>query len=139
MLHGDIPQNQREITFKSFRDGNVRCLIATNVAARGLDIPNVDLIIQLGPPKNVDSYIHRSGRTGRAGKKGTCITFHIPSERAQLGYIEREARIEIKKVGPPQPEEIIRVTFPHFIQSLFSPLRLNEFSETQKNTKFQFF
>ena len=52
----------------------MKCLVATNVAARGLDIPEVDLIVQLTPPKDTDTYVHRSGRTGRAGKDGTCIT-----------------------------------------------------------------
>ncbi len=74
VLHGEIPQKQREVVFETFRNGNLKCLIATNVAARGLDIPKVDLIIQLTPPQELDSYIHRSGRTGRAGKFGTCIT-----------------------------------------------------------------
>lgn len=74
VLHGDIPQKQREVVFQSFREGKIQCMIATNVAARGLDIPLVDLIIQLAPPDDIDSYIHRSGRTGRAGKTGTCIT-----------------------------------------------------------------
>lgn len=76
VLHGDIPQKQREITFSGFRDGKFKCMVATNVAARGLDIPHVDLIVQLGPPKDVDTYIHRSGRTARAGRSGTCITFY---------------------------------------------------------------
>jgi len=76
VLHGDIPQKQREVTFKTFREGNLKCLVATNVAARGLDIPEVDLIIQLSPPKDTDTYVHRSGRTGRAGKLGKCVTFY---------------------------------------------------------------
>ena len=88
VLHGDIPQNQREVTFKSFRSGKLKCLVATNVAARGLDIPEVDLIIQLSPPKEIDAYIHRSGRTGRAGKSGTCITFFTNWEREQISKIE---------------------------------------------------
>jgi superfamily II DNA/RNA helicase len=57
-------------------NGDVKCLIATDVAARGLDIPDIDLIIQFSPPKQSDSYIHRSGRTGRAGKSGKCLTFY---------------------------------------------------------------
>lgn len=54
----------------------MKCLVATNVAARGLDIPSVDLVFQLDPPKKTDDYVHRAGRTGRAGKKGTCITIY---------------------------------------------------------------
>ncbi|PWS21467.1 RNA helicase, partial [Enterococcus faecium] len=75
-LHGDIPQKQREITLKGFRSGTFEVLVATNVAARGLDIPEIDLVVQCSPPKDVESYIHRSGRTGRAGRTGVCICFY---------------------------------------------------------------
>jgi ATP-dependent RNA helicase DDX21 len=85
-LHGDIPQKQREVAFKSFKEGKLKCLVATNVAARGLDIPEVDLIVQLEPPKDVETYIHRAGRTGRAGRSGICVTFFT---RTQLPLIER--------------------------------------------------
>ena len=76
-------------------------MIATNVAARGLDIPHVDVIIQLSPPKDVDTYIHRSGRTGRAGRGGTCITFFTYREKSLLDMIQYKAKIEFKKVGIP--------------------------------------
>jgi ATP-dependent RNA helicase DDX21 len=75
VMHGDIAQNQREVTMKRFRDGKFRVLVATDVASRGLDIPDVDVVIQIEPPKEVETYIHRSGRTARAGKNGVCITF----------------------------------------------------------------
>lgn len=90
-LHGDIAQSQREITLKGFRDGSFKVLVATNVAARGLDIPEVDLVIQNSPPQDVESYIHRSGRTGRAGRTGICICFYQPRERGQLRYVEQKA------------------------------------------------
>lgn len=61
---------------KRFKDGKFRVLVATDVASRGLDVPNVDLVIQLEPPREVETYIHRSGRTARAGNSGTCITFY---------------------------------------------------------------
>jgi ATP-dependent RNA helicase DDX21 len=75
-MHGDIAQNQREVTLKRFKEGKFNVLVATDVASRGIDIPNVDLIIQVEPPKDVETYIHRSGRTARAGRDGTCITFY---------------------------------------------------------------
>ena len=75
VLHGDIQQKQREITLEGFRNGKFNCLIATDVASRGLDIPEIDLVIQTEPPKDIDSYIHRAGRTGRAGRKGISIIF----------------------------------------------------------------
>jgi ATP-dependent RNA helicase DDX21 len=74
-MHGDIAQNQREVTLKRFKEGKFNVLVATDVASRGLDIPNVDLVIQVEPPTDAETYIHRSGRTARAGNSGTCITF----------------------------------------------------------------
>lgn len=79
-LHGDVPQTRRERAYNNFKRGSVRCLVATNVAARGLDFPSVDLVIQMNPPLNTEEYIHRAGRTGRAGKSGTCLTFYDRSK-----------------------------------------------------------
>jgi ATP-dependent RNA helicase DDX21 len=108
VLHGDIPQKQREVTFTSFRNGTLKCLVATNVAARGLDIPTVDLIVQLAPPKEIETYIHRSGRTGRAGKEGTCITFFTKRQQELMDRIEQHAKIKFRQIGAPQPQEIMR-------------------------------
>ena len=108
VLHGDIPQKQREVTFTSFRNGSLKCLVATNVAARGLDIPTVDLIVQLAPPKEIETYIHRSGRTGRAGKEGTCITFYTKRQQDLMDRIEQHAKIRFKQIGAPQPSDIMR-------------------------------
>jgi ATP-dependent RNA helicase DDX21 len=63
---------------RRFREDKFKVLVATDVASRGLDIPNVEVVIQMEPPKDTESYIHRSGRTARAGNKGTCITFYNP-------------------------------------------------------------
>ena len=83
LLHGDIPQKQREITRKGFRNGDFGVLVATNVSAQGLDILEVDLVVQSSPPKDVESYIHCSGRTGRAGRTGVCICFYQHKEENQ--------------------------------------------------------
>ncbi|XP_028298863.1 nucleolar RNA helicase 2 isoform X2 [Gouania willdenowi] len=107
-LHGDIPQKQREMTLKSFRNGGFEVLVATNVAARGLDIPEVDLVIQCSPPKDVESYIHRSGRTGRAGRTGICICFYQRKEEDQLRYVENKAGITFRRVGVPTANDIIK-------------------------------
>jgi ATP-dependent RNA helicase DDX21 len=107
-LHGDIAQNQREVTLKSFREGRFSILVCTDVAARGLDITDVDLIVQCGPPKDVETYIHRSGRTGRAGKTGACVTFYTKWEEPMLKKIEQEAKIKFQRVGIPQQKEIYR-------------------------------
>jgi len=110
VLHGDIPQQQREVTFQAFREGKFKCLIATNVAARGLDIPEVDLIVQMEPPTSVDTYIHRAGRTARAGKSGVCITFFSRKETEELEKIEKKASFKFQKVGIPQPIDIIKAS-----------------------------
>lgn len=87
-MHGDIAQNQREVTMKRFKEGKFRVLVATDVASRGLDIPNVDLVIQIEPPKETETYIHRSGRTARAGAHGTCITFYTGKTKMLVEQIE---------------------------------------------------
>uniref|UniRef100_H3D8F9 RNA helicase n=1 Tax=Tetraodon nigroviridis TaxID=99883 RepID=H3D8F9_TETNG len=107
-LHGDIPQKQRETTLKGFRKGSFEVLVATNVAARGLDIPEVDLVVQCSPPKDVESYIHRSGRTGRAGRTGICICFYQRKEEDQLRYVENKAGITFRRVGVPTANDIIK-------------------------------
>ncbi|KQK84110.1 nucleolar RNA helicase 2-like protein [Amazona aestiva] len=119
-LHGDIPQKQREITLKGFRNGTFKVLVATNVAARGLDIPEVDLVVQSSPPKDVESYIHRSGRTGRAGRTGICICFYQRKEEHQLRYVEQKAGITFKRVGVPTATDIIKASSKDAIRCLDS-------------------
>ena len=93
-------------------------MVATNVAARGLDIPEVDLIVQLEPPKEIDTYIHRSGRTGRAGKSGVCLTFYTRQQLPLLERIERLTKIKLKKTGPPQPGDIVKSSARDIVISL---------------------
>ncbi|XP_058045038.1 nucleolar RNA helicase 2 [Ahaetulla prasina] len=119
-LHGDIPQKQREVTLKGFRNGAFEVLVATNVAARGLDIPEVDLVIQNSPPKDVESYIHRSGRTGRAGRTGVCICFYQRREDYQLKQVEQKAGITFKRIGVPTASDIIKASSKDAIRSLDS-------------------
>ncbi|PKA57034.1 DEAD-box ATP-dependent RNA helicase 53 [Apostasia shenzhenica] len=89
-LHGDISQNQRERTLASFRDGRFSILIATDVAARGLDIPNVDLVIHYELPNSSELFVHRSGRTGRAGKKGIAILIYTREQTRAVRIIEHD-------------------------------------------------
>ncbi|CAM5167690.1 unnamed protein product [Natator depressus] len=119
-LHGDIPQKQREITLKGFRNGVFKVLVATNVASRGLDIPEVDLVVQSSPPKDVESYIHRSGRTGRAGRTGMCICFYQRKEESQLRHVEQKAGITFKRVGVPTATDIIKASSKDAIRCLDS-------------------
>jgi len=108
IIHGDINQKQREASIEAFKAGKVKVLVATDVAARGLDIPMVDLIIQSEPPKEIDSYIHRAGRTARAGKTGTCITLYTRMTEGLLTRIEMKAKIKFKKIGAPQTSDLIK-------------------------------
>ena len=75
-IHGDKQQKERDWVLGEFKSGKTTILVATDVAARGLDIPSVDLVVQIEPPKDTETYIHRSGRTARAGRSGKCITFY---------------------------------------------------------------
>ncbi|MCO5593070.1 hypothetical protein L7F22_047076 [Adiantum nelumboides] len=107
-LHGDISQFQRERTLKAFRDGKISVLIATDVAARGLDIPNVDLVIHYEVANDSETFVHRSGRTGRAGKEGTAILMHTPYQRRTLGMLERELRCSFQTIEPPSALDVIK-------------------------------
>ncbi|KAK9078058.1 hypothetical protein SSX86_002115 [Deinandra increscens subsp. villosa] len=106
-LHGDIQQSVREATLAGFRTGKFMTLVATNVAARGLDINDVQLIIQCEPPRDVEDYIHRSGRTGRAGKSGVAITLYEP-RKANISKLEREAGVKFEHISAPQPADIAK-------------------------------
>ena len=106
-IHGDISQAQREKTLSKFRDQKVRILIATDVAARGIDVINLTHVINYSLPQDPEYYVHRIGRTGRAGNEGTAITFITPSEYKQLMFIQRLAKTDIKKSTVPNVKDII--------------------------------
>ena len=120
IIHGDINQTQREATLTAFRNGKVKCLVATDVASRGLDIPSVDLVIQSEPPKDIDSYIHREGRPARAGRSGTCITLYTRYTECLLERIEQKAKIKIKRIGAPQKKDIIEASIRDTYKNLMS-------------------
>lgn len=104
-LHGDISQNQREKTLAGFREGRFNVLIATDVAARGLDIPNVDLVIHYELPTTSEIFVHRSGRTGRAGRTGNAILIHTEQQIRQVKMIEGDIGSKFKEL-PRIKEEI---------------------------------
>jgi superfamily II DNA/RNA helicase len=96
-LHGDLPQSKREKTLKAFRNLEIQYLIATDVAARGLDIEGITHVINYDVPEEPESYIHRIGRTGRAGQKGHSFTLFVPKNRAELKAIEQLLGHELPK------------------------------------------
>ncbi|CAD7951189.1 unnamed protein product [Amoebophrya sp. A25] len=111
VLHGDVQQNQREVVMENFRLGKIKVLVATDVAARGLDVPCVDLVINTRPPKDVESYVHRSGRTGRAGNKGVSIVFYSRSDEYMIRIMKRKLGLDdtsFARVGPAQPFDIVK-------------------------------
>lgn len=108
----------RELTLKRFREGKCNILVATDVAARGLDIPNVDLIVQMQPPSQTESYIHRSGRTARAGNEGKCITLYSPNEKRQLRDIEFQAGIKFTNTSLPKAEDVVKMSAQNIDNSL---------------------
>nr|AAH73332.1 LOC398189 protein [Xenopus laevis] len=117
-LHGDLQQKEREVVLKGFRQGTFEVLIATNVAARGLDIPEVDLVVLYSAPKEADAYVHRSGRTGRAGRTGVCISLYEPWERHYLRNVERSTGITFKRVGVPSLLNVAKSSSADAIKSL---------------------
>ncbi|GBF99463.1 DEAD-box ATP-dependent RNA helicase [Raphidocelis subcapitata] len=117
-LHGDIAQAQREATLAGFREGRFSVLVATDVAARGLDISGVELVIQVEPPKDPETYIHRSGRTGRAGRTGVCITLVGRKHEGLIPFIEKRAGFKFERVGAPQPSEMATIAADRALEML---------------------
>ncbi len=108
-IHGDLSQQQRERILDKFRKKRINILVATDVAARGIDVMNLSHVINYSMPQDPESYIHRIGRTGRAGKKGIAITFISPSEYKKLIYISSITKTKIRKERIPKASEIVEI------------------------------
>ena len=106
VLNGDIPQNQRERTVERLRQGSINILVATDVAARGLDVDRIGLVINYDMPFDREAYVHRIGRTGRAGRNGEAILFVNPRERSFLSNLERAVGQPIEKMDIPDNDLI---------------------------------
>lgn len=105
-IHGEIPQAQREHVLRRFRSGHTQLLVATDVAARGLDIPDVSHVINYDLPLEPDAYVHRIGRTGRAGRSGEALTLVTPRERRQLRLIEQSTHRRLQPLRLPTPADV---------------------------------
>ena len=107
-LHGDLSQQQRDLTMQKFRQHTVQLLVATDVAARGLDVDDLTHVINYGLPDDIENYTHRSGRTGRAGKKGTSLSIVHVREKSKIRNIEREIGKKFEQGTIPEAEEICK-------------------------------
>ena len=107
-LHGDLSQQQRDLTMQKFRQHLTQLLVATDVAARGLDVDDLTHVINFGLPDDIENYTHRSGRTGRAGKKGTSISIVHSKEKHKIREIEKEIGKQFVETPIPSAEEICK-------------------------------
>jgi ATP-dependent RNA helicase DeaD len=106
-LHGDLSQSQRELIVHRMREHRISILVATDVAARGIDIPELTHVVNFSLPEDPESYIHRVGRTGRAGKEGLAVSFVTPREFRKLAFFKKVAKTEIEKRRVPTVDDII--------------------------------
>jgi len=116
VLNGDLTQDAREHTLRRFRQKQIKVLVATDVAARGLDIDDISHVFNFDLPDDPEIYVHRIGRTGRAGKTGIAITLVSPSERRRLGQIEAFTRKRIPRAQLPTEEEIRNKREEHLVE-----------------------
>ena len=107
-LHGDISQAQREQILNKFKRKAINVLVATDVAARGIDVQDLTHVINYALPNDPQAYVHRIGRTGRAGKQGIAITFITPAEYRRLQYIKQAAKTDIRKAELPKVKDVIQ-------------------------------
>ncbi len=105
-LSGDVQQRDREKLVERLRSGTLDVLVATDVAARGLDVERIGLVVNYDVPREAETYVHRIGRTGRAGREGTSLTFVTPQERSRLRRIEKLTGVELKQVELPTPAQV---------------------------------
>ena len=121
-LHGDLVQTRREMVLNRFRQHAVTLLVATDVAARGLDIEDVSHVFNYDLPQDAEDYVHRIGRTGRAGRKGIAITFLTPRERSKLGYLEAYTHQPMKEMRLPNAAEVQQRRDERFVERLTAQL-----------------
>lgn len=117
-LNGDLSQDARERTLRRFRNHQVKVLVATDVAARGLDIDDISHVFNYDIPYDVESYVHRIGRTGRAGKTGVAISLITPAEQWRLGRIEKFTKHRITKAELPSEAEILQYREDHLVEQV---------------------
>jgi len=128
-LHGDISQAQRERILNQFKKQRITILVATDVAARGIDIDNLTHVLNYSLPQDPESYVHRIGRTGRAGKEGTAITFITPSEYRKLMHIQQISKSEIRKESLPKIKELIKIKRFRIVEEVNQIIEAQQYDE----------
>ncbi len=131
-INGDIPQNVRERTVQSLKDGRLDILVATDVAARGLDVERISHVVNYDLPIDTESYVHRIGRTGRAGRTGDAISFVTPRERRMLSSIERATKQPLTQMQLPRVDEVNATRLSRFDDAITAAL-----DETERIEKFR--
>jgi ATP-dependent RNA helicase DeaD len=128
-IHGDVEQKQRERMVQSLKDGRIDILVATDVAARGLDVDRISHVLNYDIPYDTESYVHRIGRTGRAGRSGEAILFVAPRERGMLGAIERATRQKIEPMQLPSVDAVNEKRVGKFLGKIGAALESSDLSE----------
>nr|WP_280770462.1 DEAD/DEAH box helicase [Salipaludibacillus daqingensis] len=126
-LHGDMKQERRDAVIRKFKRGAIDILVATDVAARGLDVNNVSHVFNFDLPQDSESYVHRIGRTGRAGKSGIAFSFVTPKERDHLKVIEKSTKKTMKQQSVPTYEEALAGRQDRSVNHLMQSLRSGNF------------
>jgi len=125
-LNGDMPQKQREQMVERLKQGSLDILVATDVAARGLDVDRISHVLNYDIPYDTEAYIHRIGRTGRAGRQGDAILFVAPREQRMLGAIEKATRQKIERLELPSTEMVNNKRIADFMQGISDTLAAGE-------------
>lgn len=128
-MHGDMPQNQRINTLKKFKDGTLDFLVATDVAARGIDVEDISIVINYDLPQDTESYVHRIGRTGRANKEGIAYSLVTPREYMMLKQIEKYTKSKIKRKEIPTVDEIFETKYKNIINTIKDSLEKEDYKD----------
>lgn len=126
-LHGDKVQRDREAVFAAWKKKTIKIVIATDVAARGLDVKGLTHVVNMSIPREDESYVHRIGRTGRAGQEGIALSFVWPKRMGILRQLERKLGVQLEHVAVPEPGDIARAVLGREVEALFkTPLEFND-------------
>jgi ATP-dependent RNA helicase DeaD len=135
-ISADLSQKERENVLGRIREGSLRFLVATDVAARGLDIPNLSHVFQFEPPDDVESYIHRAGRTGRAGESGTAITLVTAAEKTAINVISKHYNIDMQERVIPTDLDVADIVAERLTALLEARLRTRDKLQTERSHRF---